>query len=39
MDTKFLETTEYTDYTEKTINASQSSDMVVKSFLSAWDFE
>ena len=23
MDTKFLETTEYTDYTEKTISASQ----------------
>ena len=29
MNTKFLETTEYTDYTEKTINASQTSDMVL----------
>ena len=31
MNTKFLETTEYTDYTEKTINASQTSDMVLRS--------
>ena len=28
---EFLETTEYTDYTEKTINASQTSDMVLRS--------
>ena len=34
MNTKFLETTEYTDYTEKTINASQTSDMVLIVFIS-----
>ena len=29
---EILETTEYTDYTEKTINASQTSDMVLMIF-------